>query len=531
MNDGIDAAGAQERSPPANRSSLASGPTRPAAKDAARAPSAPGASGAGRAARKPRDLRLDFFRGLAMFIILMAHIPNNAWTLWIPARFGFSDATEIFVFCSGLASSLAFGSVFRERGFGLGSARIVFRIWQVYWAHIGLVIAVTALLALFDRSGWGSEGLRYLGMLPLIPWTDRFEAALIGLLTLTWVPNYFDILPMYLGILAMLPAVMLAHRLGGRAGAALLVGGVWAVAQTGALDLQSRPWADDLPWFFNPFGWQLAFFTGFGFGMGWIPAPPRDRRLAWAAILVLVISLPLAWHKLHEGLWLPEGALHGAIAQTRAAIEPLWAKSPFGLLRWVHFLALGYVAWLWAGIGGARLRAPLTLPGAPRAAVLAVASVVALATLPYVAAQEIRALSPALEGVVLAVYGDGAQALLGTDLLFEGEQIGMVQIVHLLALAPLIWALIGGRARGALAGPIWIRTVEVIRKVGSQSLAVFLASMALAQVGGFAFDIIGADVWTRALVNLTGIAALIAVAYGVGWFKSQPWQLRPDRAA
>ncbi len=60
---------------------------------------------------QPRDPRLDFFRGVGMFIILIAHITNNPWTLWIPARFGFSDATEMFVFCSGMASALAFGAV------------------------------------------------------------------------------------------------------------------------------------------------------------------------------------------------------------------------------------------------------------------------------------------------------------------------------------------------------------------------------------------------------------------------------------
>ena len=43
------------------------------------------------APKRQRDLRLDFFRGLAMFIILLAHTPGNSWTLWIPARFGFSD--------------------------------------------------------------------------------------------------------------------------------------------------------------------------------------------------------------------------------------------------------------------------------------------------------------------------------------------------------------------------------------------------------------------------------------------------------
>ena len=91
--------------------------------------------------KPPRDLRLDFFRGVAMFIILLAHTPGNTWTLWIPARFGFSDATEIFVFCSGMASAFAFGSVFLKKSWFLGAARIMFRVWQVYWAHIGVVLA------------------------------------------------------------------------------------------------------------------------------------------------------------------------------------------------------------------------------------------------------------------------------------------------------------------------------------------------------------------------------------------------------
>ena len=67
-------------------------------------------------APRERDLRLDFFRGVGMFIILIAHITDNPWTLWIPARFGFSDATEIFVFCSGMASAIAFGGVFERAG-------------------------------------------------------------------------------------------------------------------------------------------------------------------------------------------------------------------------------------------------------------------------------------------------------------------------------------------------------------------------------------------------------------------------------
>ncbi len=62
-----------------------------------------------------RDPRLDFFRGIAMFVILIAHVPGNWLTLWIPARFGFSDATETFVFCSGMASAIGVLRTFGDR--------------------------------------------------------------------------------------------------------------------------------------------------------------------------------------------------------------------------------------------------------------------------------------------------------------------------------------------------------------------------------------------------------------------------------
>ena len=96
-----------------------------------------------------RDPRLDFFRGLGMFIILIAHIPWNGFNNWIPARFGYSDATEIFVFCSGAASAIAFLKVFESRGWWIGTLRVAFRIWQIYWCHIAIFFAVLA--ALIDR--------------------------------------------------------------------------------------------------------------------------------------------------------------------------------------------------------------------------------------------------------------------------------------------------------------------------------------------------------------------------------------------
>ena len=105
---------------------------------------------------RSRDSRLDFFRGLAMLIIFVAHVRGNPWTAFIPARFGFSSAVEMFVFCSGYASALAFGTVFVRDGWRAGAVRIVRRILTLYWAHIGLFLSLAVMslaLARLSRRG------------------------------------------------------------------------------------------------------------------------------------------------------------------------------------------------------------------------------------------------------------------------------------------------------------------------------------------------------------------------------------------
>ena len=97
----------------------------------------------------------------------------------------------------------------------------------------------------------------------------------VGLLTLTYVPNYFDILPMYLVILAMVPVMVALARVASGAGQlvcarCLARGGGRTGPARGPLGEQ---WSDRT-WFFNPFGWQLVFFTGFALMAGWLPRPP-----------------------------------------------------------------------------------------------------------------------------------------------------------------------------------------------------------------------------------------------------------------
>ena len=386
-----------------------------------------------------RDLRLDFFRGIAMFIILMAHTPGNFLTSWIPARWGFSDATEMFVFCSGMASAIAFGGAFQRSGWLLGTARVGFRIWQVYWAHIGLFIAVAALLAGIDF--YGDFDKNYIGSLNLWKFFADPAVPLIGLVTLSYVPNYFDILPMYMVVLAMMPIVIALQRVSTGLVFAFMVL-VWLGAQesimgSAHLAFGAEPWSER-DWYFNPFGWQLIFFTGFAFMRGWIPKPPVHVALIALAAFIVIANIPLSNIGVRAVArdWFFVTDSGNPVIDARVALKPLIDKSDFGLLRFVHFLALAYLAWVLAGDKGDNLLA---------------------------------------------------------------------------------------RGTGLLAR-IWDKLFQIILKVGQQSLAVFIVSMFTARVMGFVMDLTGRSVGPTLLVNLGGAAVLVAVAYGAGWFKSQPWK-------
>jgi len=396
-------------------------------------PIAPRTPAVARGASSTRDIRLDFYRGIAMFIILVAHIPFNRLSNYIPARYGWSDAAEIFVFCSGMASAIAFGKVFTDRGWFMGVARVAHRVWQVYWAHIGLFFAVAMSKAAIDLSGvwqaYGTFDKDFVTSMNLHHFFDNARENLIGLMTLTYVPNYFDILPMYLVILAMIPAIMALARVHPYLAFAASLG-LWFGAQSGLLWLPAEPWSDR-EWFFNPFGWQLVFFTGFAFMRGWLPKPPVAGWLIALCIVYLVVSIPFGrWQIWTQVEW---------IEQWRDANRVFFAKTDEGILRYLHFLALAYLGWVIAGDGGARL--------------------------------------------------------------------------HLRGSGPV--------------SAIWERLLAVILKVGQQSLAVFVFSMWLAQILGFALDFTAdpARGWGPTLaVNLLGAVMIAGVAYLAAWFKSAPWR-------
>jgi hypothetical protein len=282
------------------------------------------------AAKKPRDPRLDFFRGLSLFFIFLAHLRGDWLAQFIPARFGLSDAADAFVFLSGMAAAIAFGGTFARRGFRLGLARIALRCWQLFIAHLGLFIALAVVAAGADALSGPGAG----GALGLQRFLNDPGGAMLGIVTLTYIPDNLDILPLYITVLALVPGAMLLSRLHPLAVMAVSIG-LYAFAWATGFNLPAGRGPGSV-WYFNPLCWQMIFFTGFSIGRGWI-----RPRLGWwpvlaPAILVVVAGAVVSFPGF-QGLAPAIDTLHGLI-QRHAD------KTDLDPLRYGHFLALAYVA-------------------------------------------------------------------------------------------------------------------------------------------------------------------------------------------
>jgi hypothetical protein len=85
-----------------------------------------------------RDLRIDFFRGLALFCIFIDHLPNNFVAEFTLQSVMFSDAAEVFILISGLTAGIVYGRAMERQGFMIAAVRVYHRVWQLYVAHVFL---------------------------------------------------------------------------------------------------------------------------------------------------------------------------------------------------------------------------------------------------------------------------------------------------------------------------------------------------------------------------------------------------------
>src|SRR5471030_2629453 len=155
--------------------------------------------------RTERDLRLDLFRGVALWLIFLDHIPSNAVS-WITIRYyGFSDATEIFVFISGYSAAFVYGRAMQTDGFIVSAARILKRAWQIYVAHVFLFAIYLAEIAYVAHSFDNPLFAEEMGVLDFMKNPD---VTILQALLLKFKPVNMDVLPLYIVLLLWFPPML-----------------------------------------------------------------------------------------------------------------------------------------------------------------------------------------------------------------------------------------------------------------------------------------------------------------------------------
>ena len=280
-----------------------------------------------------RDLRLDLFRGLALWLIFLDHIPSNLVS-WITIRnYGFSDATEIFIFISGYTAAFVYGKVMLERGFVISSARILRRAWQIYVAHIFLFAIYMAEISYVARS---FDNPLFAEEMNILDFLKQPDVTIIQALLLKFKPVNMDVLPLYIILMMMFPPILWL-LLRTPTVALLVSAGVYAAAWWFGLNLPAYP---EGVWYFNPFAWQLLFVFGAWCALGGaerltVLLNSRVTLAIAIAYLLVAFYIALSWHlpavmSPRITLWLEE------------VIYPI-DKTNLDVLRFAHFLALATV--------------------------------------------------------------------------------------------------------------------------------------------------------------------------------------------
>ncbi len=281
---------------------------------------------------KLRDFRLDFFRGFALLIIFISHMPDNWLAQFKPGAFGFSDSADIFVFVSGYAAALAYSGIFKRASFPAATARVVKRVLELYACNLSLFFTIAALCAAGNR--FLQTEVDYIDLLNFSYFFEQTQECLLGLFSVRYVPNYFDILTMYMAVLSIMPLLMLLSRVH-RMMAIFASLSLYLTVPIFHLELPAEL-AYERPWFFNPFAWQMLFYTGFAFSAGWIKAPPVCRILTVLCCAYTVLSIPVSYFPVYSNFeWLDK---------IRVVLQPFVDKTNLGILRYIHFLCLVYLA-------------------------------------------------------------------------------------------------------------------------------------------------------------------------------------------
>ena len=247
-----------------------------------------------------RDLRLDFFRGLALIFIFVDHIPENILSYFTIQAVEFFDAAEVFIFISGYTAALVYGQTLVSQGTLYATARVLGRAWQLYVAHIFLFVMfiaeVSYTVTTFNNPMYNDE-------MRVGDFLYEPHVAIVKALLLEFQPTFLDILPLYILLLVAFPAVLLGLR---SRPLIVLVPSFMLYLIVQATNLSVPAYPEGHVWYFNPLAWQFVFIAGATLGFPW----RHERRWSrWvrpvlplaASVVAAGFIIKLSW-TIH-GIW------------------------------------------------------------------------------------------------------------------------------------------------------------------------------------------------------------------------------------
>ncbi len=279
-----------------------------------------------------RDLRIDLFRGLSLWLIFIDHVPEIYLNNFTPRNFGFSDAAEILVFLSGLASGAVYGGISKHSGLRIAFLRVLRRAVEIYVAQIVTITLLLAEGALFALRQPALLDQANLAIFSVHPFETISQAVMLRYSPVNLDPLLLMVI-LHFGLVLMLPAMILRPHLTLIASALLYSASHW-------LDWSISAYPKGAI-FFNPLDWQLLYVIG----MWWAVTPAKEQHrifkspvLAGLAVIYLLFSLfiTLSWsfHSL-------EAYVPTVIANFIYPID----KGDLDVLRLIHFLAIALLCW------------------------------------------------------------------------------------------------------------------------------------------------------------------------------------------
>jgi hypothetical protein len=298
-----------------------------------------------------RELRLDLFRGLALWLIFIDHVSPDVLTWFTIRSYGFSDAAEIFIFISGYTAAFVYGRAMLESGFVIATARILRRVWQIYAMHVllfaVLVAEVSYVAVVLEKPFYAQE-------MEITDFLSKPGVAMGQALLLRYRPLNMDVLPLYIVLMFFLPVVLQLIKWRANLTLAASVALYWL---SWRYDLHLTAYPHGF-WSFNPFAWQLLFVFGAWCALG---GTRRISRLLaspvtlWIAVayLLAAFGVTLTWYFPQLAFLVPHW-----LGQWMYPID----KTDLDVLRFAHFLALSVIAVRFVPAGWPGLESHLLWP-------------------------------------------------------------------------------------------------------------------------------------------------------------------------